>query len=92
MITPRYLTDARHAIFSPAILTFQSGSLLLYHNASHLSGENLRPSCIDLVSTLVQWSSVCVIRHVRWGPHGLPDHQRMRSFVLCYPGSFVVVY
>ena len=50
MITPRYLTNARHGISSPTILKFHSGSLLLYHKASHLSGENLRPSCIALLS------------------------------------------
>ena len=34
---------------SPAILKFQSGSLILYHKASHLSGKNLMPSCMALV-------------------------------------------
>ena len=91
-MTPSYLTDARHGIFSPAILKFQYGSLLLYHNVSHLSGGNLRPSCIALVSILFSAVVIfCIICHVRWDPHGLPDHQRRRSFVLCYPGSVVVV-
>ena len=59
MITPRYLTDARHGIFSPAILKFQSGLILLYHNASHLSGENLRPSCIALLSIFFSAVVIC---------------------------------
>ena len=60
MMTPRYLTDARHGIYSPAILKFQSGSLLLYHKASHLSGENLRPSCIALVSIFFSAVVICL--------------------------------
>ena len=60
MMTPRYVTDARHGIFSPAILIFQSGSLLLYHMASHLSGENMRPCCIALVSIFFSAVVICL--------------------------------
>ena len=38
----------------------QSGSLLLYHMASHLSGENLRPSCVALVSILFSAVVICL--------------------------------
>ena len=58
MMTPIYLTDARHGILSPAILKFQSGSLL-FHNASNFSGENLRPSCIALVSIFFSAVVIC---------------------------------
>ena len=93
MMTPRYLTDARHGISFPEILKFQSGSLLLYHNASHLSGENLRPSCIVLVSILFSAVGICLynMSSPMGPPDWVPDHQRRRSFVLCYPGSVVVV-
>ena len=55
---PRYLTDARHGISSLAILKFQSGSLFLYHKASHLSDENFMPSCIAIV--LIYFSAVVI--------------------------------
>ena len=84
MMTTRYSTDARHGISSPAILKFQSGSLLLYHMALHLSGENLRPSSTALVPIFFSVSSfVGIMCHLRCFPRGLPDHQRRRSFVLC---------
>ena len=70
MMTPRYLTDARHGISSPAILKFHSGSLLLYHKASHLSGENLRSSCIDLVS--IFFSAVVICLYNMSSPMGPP--------------------
>ena len=92
MMTSRYFTDARHRFFSPAILKSQSGSLLLYHKASHLPGENLRPSCIALVLIIFSAVVICLYNmSYPMGPHGLSDHQRRRSFVLCYPGSIVVV-
>ena len=59
MITPRYLTDGRHGIFPPAILKFQSGLIRLYHNAAQLSGENLRPSCIALLSIFFSAVVIC---------------------------------
>ena len=46
--------------FSPAILKFQSGSLLLYDMASHLSGENMRLSCISLVSIFFSAVVICL--------------------------------
>ena len=77
MMTSMYFTDARHGIFSPAILKFQSGSLILYHKASHLKGENLRPNCIALVS--IFFSTVDIYLYnmsCPMGPHRLPDDQR----------------
>ena len=52
--------DAYLGISSPAILKFQSGLLLLYHRASHLSGENLRHNCIALVSIFVSAVVICL--------------------------------
>ena len=60
MMTPRYLTDVRHGISSQAILKFQSKSLLLYHMTSNLSGENLRPNCIALVSIFFNAVVICL--------------------------------
>ena len=59
IMTSMYLTDARYGILSPAILKFQSGSLLLYHKPSHVSGENLRPTCIALVSIFFRAVVIC---------------------------------
>ena len=67
---PRYLTDARHGISFPAILKFQSGSLPLYHMASHLAGENLKPSCIALVS--IFFSAVVICSYNMSYPMGSP--------------------
>ena len=91
MITPRYLTDARHGISSPVILKFQSGSLVLYYKALHLAGDNLSASCITLVSIIVNDHLFVHNMSSLMGPHGLPDYQYRRSFVLCYPGSVGVV-
>ena len=92
MMTPRYLTDARHGISSSVILKFQSGSLFLYHKALHLSGEYLRHSFIALVPIFFSAVVICLYNMSSpMGPHGLPDHQSRRSFSLCYTCSVVVV-
>ena len=61
------LTDARHDIYSPTILQFQSGSLLQYHMVSRFASENSRHSCIDLVSIFFGvMMIVCIICPLRW--------------------------
>ena len=82
MMTPRYLTDARQGILAPAILKFQSGSTLLYHNASHFSGENLRPSCIALAS--IFFSAVVICSYTMSSPMGPPWIAKSSAYaVIC---------
>ena len=47
-------------ISSQAILKFQSGSLFLCHMASHLAGENMKPSCIAFVSIFFSAVVICL--------------------------------
>ena len=54
------MTDARHGTSSSAILKFQSGSLLLYHMASHSAGKNLRHSRIDFLSIFFSDVIICL--------------------------------
>ena len=86
---PRYLTDARHGISSSAILKLQSGLLLLYHMTSHFAGDNLKPSCIALVSHFFSAMVICLYN---MSSPMRRDHHRMQSFVLGYPGSVVLGY
>ena len=72
-------------------LECQSGLLHLYHFASHLAGEYLRPSCVAIVSIFCDTVVICLYNMSSpTGPLGLPDHQHRRLFVLCYPGPIVV--
>ena len=54
---------------SPSILKFQSESLLQYHMVSHLAGENMRHSCIALVS--IFFSAVVIYLYNMSSPIGL---------------------
>ena len=81
-MTPRYLTDGRHGILAPAILKFQSGSTLLYHNASHFSRENLRPRWI--ASASIFFSAVVICLYTMSSPMGPPWIAKSSAYaVIC---------